>query len=86
MWLVYRFNTNKHTESKWITREHAKVDRIACPWLIKNFVDNEFKFMFVPSHKVLEIMRNENATPFDIPNVELGHHDNECSFYSWKYA
>ena len=38
--------------------------------------------MFVPSHKVLEIMRNENATPFDIPNVELGHHDNECSFYS----
>ena len=38
--------------------------------------------MFVPSHKVLEIMRNENATPFDIPNVELGHHDDECSFYS----
>ena len=65
---------------KWITREHAKVDRIACPWLIKNFVDNEAKFMFVPSHKVLEIMRNENAIPFDIPNVELGHHDDECSF------
>jgi len=65
---------------KWITREHAKVDRIACPWLIKNFVDNEAKCMFVPSHKVLEIMRNENAIPFDIPNVELGHHDDECSF------
>jgi hypothetical protein len=54
---------------KWITREHAKVDRIACPWLIKNFVDNEAKFLFVPAHKVLEIMRNENAIPFDIPNV-----------------
>ena len=65
---------------KWITREHAKVDRIACPWLIKNFVDNEAKFLFVPSHKVLEIMRNENAIPFDIPNVELGHHGDECSF------
>jgi hypothetical protein len=63
---------------KWITREHAK-DRIACPWLRKNFVDNEAKFMFVPSHKVIEIMRNEYAIPFDIPHVELGHHD-ECSF------
>jgi hypothetical protein len=67
---------------KWITREHAKVDRIACPWLIKNFVDNEAKFLFIPSHKVLEIMRNENAIPFYIPNVELGHHDDECSFDS----
>ena len=65
---------------KWITRERPKIDRIACPWLIKNFVDNEAKFMFVPSHKVLEIMRNENVIPFDIPNVELGHHDDECSF------
>jgi len=67
---------------KWITREHAKVDRIACPWLIKNFVDSEAKFLFIPSHKVLETMRNENAIPFDIPNVELGHHDDECSFDS----
>ena len=67
---------------KWITREHAKVDRIACPWLIKNFVDNEAKFLFVPSHKVLEIMRNENAIPFDIPYVELGHHSDECPFDS----
>ncbi len=65
---------------KWITREHAKVDRIACPWLIKNFVDKEAKFLFVPAHKVLEIMINENAIPFDIPNVELGHHGDERSF------
>jgi hypothetical protein len=67
---------------KWITREHAKVDRIACPWLIKNFVDSEAEFLFVPSHKVLEVMKIENAIPFDIPNVELGHHGNECSFNS----
>ena len=67
---------------KWITREHAKVDRIACPWLIKNFVDKEAEFLFVPPHKVLEVMKNENAIPFDIPNVELGHHGDECSFDS----
>ena len=67
---------------KWITREHAKVDRIACPWLIKNFIDKDAEFVFVPAHKVIEVMRKEkeNAIPFDIPNVELGHHDEECSF------
>ena len=77
-------NTTKFNRliMKWITREHAIVDRIACPWLIKNYVDKEAKFLFVPAHKVLEIMRNENAIPFDIPNVELGHHGDECSFYS----
>src|SRR4051794_15524963 len=65
---------------KWITRENAKVDRIACPWLIKNFIDSEAKFLFVPAHKVIEVMKEENAIPFDIPNVELGHHRDECSF------
>lgn len=65
---------------KWITREHAKVDRIACPWLIKNFVDKDAQFLFVPAHRVIDIAKEENAIPFDIPNVELGHHDKECSF------
>ena len=65
---------------KWITREHAKVDGIACPWLIKKFIDENAEFLFVPSNKVLEIMTKENAIPFDIPNVELGHYDGECSF------
>jgi hypothetical protein len=65
---------------KWITREHAKVDRVACPWLIKNFVDKDAEFLFVSPHKVIEIMKKENAIPFDIPNVELGHHGEECSF------
>lgn len=65
---------------KWITREHAKVDRIACPWLIKNFVDKDAEFLFVPAHKINEIMKKENAIPFDVPNVQLGHHGEECSF------
>ncbi len=65
---------------RWVTREHAKVDRIACPWLIKNFVDKEAEFLFVPAHKVIEVAEEQNATPFDVPNVELGHHGEECSF------
>ena len=65
---------------KWITREHAKVDRIACPWLIKNFVDKDAEFLFVPAHKVIPLAKEQNAIPFDIPNVELGHHGDECSF------
>jgi len=65
---------------KWITREHAKVDRIACPWLIKNFVDKDAEFLFVPAHKVMEVAKEQNAIPFDVPNVELGHHGEECSF------
>ena len=65
---------------KWITREHAKVDRIACPWLIRNFVDKNAEFLFVPADKVIEIAQKQDATPFDIPDVELGHHGAECSF------
>jgi hypothetical protein len=59
---------------KWITREGAKVDRIACPWLIKHFVDREAEFLFVPKDRVMEIAAKENAIPFDSPNVELGHY------------
>lgn len=65
---------------KWVTREKAKVDRIACPWLIKNFVDSEPEFLFVPADNVLDIAKEQNAIPFDVPNVELGHHDGKCSF------
>jgi hypothetical protein len=65
---------------KLITREHAKVDRIACPWLIKNFVDKDAEFLFVPVHKVIQIAKEQNANPFDVPNAELGHHSDECSF------
>jgi hypothetical protein len=58
---------------KWVTRERAKVDRIACPWLIKHFVDKEAEFLFVPKERVLEVAKKENATPFDTPGVELTH-------------
>ena len=65
---------------KWVTRENAKVDRIACPWLIKKFVDPDAEFLFVPRDKVLEVAEKEGATPFDYPGVELGHHNGKCSF------
>jgi len=65
---------------KWVTREHAMVDRIACPWLIKNFVDKEAKFLFVLPEKVLEVAQKEGAIPFDAPGVDLGHHGEEVSF------
>jgi hypothetical protein len=65
---------------KWITREHVKVDRVACPWLIKKFVDPDAEFHFVPAAQVISEAHRLNATPFDVPNVELGHHGKECSF------
>ena len=65
---------------KWITRERVKVDRVACPWLIKKFVDPEAEFLFVPADKVPEAAKREQAIPYDVPNVELGHHGKECSF------
>jgi len=65
---------------KWVTREHAMVDRIACPWLIKTFIDKNAEFLFVPSEKVLEAAQKEDAIPFDTQGVELGHHGEDVSF------
>ncbi len=65
---------------KWITREHVKVDRVACPWLIKKFVDQDAEFVFAPADKVMAEADRLGAVPFDIKNVELGHHGKECSF------
>jgi len=65
---------------KWITREHVKVDRVACPWLIKKFVDAEAEFYFVAAEQVMGQAQKLGATPFDVPAVELGHHGKECSF------
>ncbi len=59
---------------KWVTREKAHVDRIACPWLIKNFVDKDAEFLFVPAEKVKEVAEREKAIPFDAPGVELTHY------------
>jgi hypothetical protein len=65
---------------KWVTREKARVDRIACPWLIARFIDKEPTFLFVPAAEVLTVSKEENATPYDVPGVELGHHGDRCSF------
>jgi hypothetical protein len=65
---------------KWITREHAKVDRVACPWLIKKLVDPEAEFYFVAGDRVTAEAERLGATPFDVRGVELGHHGKECSF------
>jgi hypothetical protein len=65
---------------KWITRERVKVDRVACPWLIRKFVDTEAEFHFVPAEQVRFEAERLEAIPFDVPNVELGHHGRECSF------
>jgi len=65
---------------KWVTRERPRVDRIACPWLIKRFVDLEAEFLYVPGDQVMAVAEREGATPFDVPGVELGHQGEECSF------
>jgi len=65
---------------KWVTRERVKVDRVACPWLIRKFVDPDAQFLFVPSERVMEVSESEPAIPFDVTGVELGHHSGKCSF------
>lgn len=65
---------------KWITRERVKVDRVACPWLVKRFVDTEAEFHFVPADRVAAEADRLQAIPFDVPGAELGHHGKECSF------
>ena len=65
---------------KWITRERVKVARVACPWLIKKFVDKDAEFFFVPGETVMSEAKRLGATPYDVKDVELGHHGQECSF------
>lgn len=66
----------------WITRSHVHVDRVACPWLITRFVDNEAEFLFVPKNQIEKIAKETSAIIFDAPGVELGHKDGRCSFES----
>ncbi|MCC7431726.1 chromate resistance protein [bacterium] len=66
---------------KWITREKVKVDRVACPWLIKNFIDKDAEFLFVPSDKVLEVAKLEKAISYDAQNADFTHSkDGKCTF------
>jgi hypothetical protein len=60
---------------KWVTRERARVDRIACPWLIRKFVDRDAEFLYVPREQVMEVAKQQGATPFDTPGVELHHYE-----------
>lgn len=65
---------------KWITRERPKIDRIACPWLIKNFVDRDAEFIYVPKEKVFSQAGELNAIPYDIPGAEYSHEADHCTF------
>jgi hypothetical protein len=65
---------------KWITRERPKIDRIACPWLIKNFVDTAAEFIYVPKAQVFDKAKELNATPYDIPGAEYTHEGERCTF------
>ena len=70
---------------RWITREKVKVDRVACPWLIRRFIDPQAEFLFVPSDEVAAVAAT-GAIPFDVANVELGHKDGRCSFESFIHS
>lgn len=65
---------------KWITREHPKIDRIACPWLIRRFIDKDAEIIYVPADQVLSEAKARNAIPFDIPDVEYSHYKDLCTF------
>ncbi len=65
---------------KWITRERPKIDRIACPWLIKRFIDEKAEIIYVPFDQVLKQAKKLNAIPFDIPDTEFTHYGKECTF------
>ena len=67
---------------KWVTRKNANVDRIACPWLIRRFVDQDPEFLYVPTEEVAAVAEREGAIPYDVKDVELGHVDGRCSFES----
>jgi hypothetical protein len=67
---------------KWVTRSHVHVDRVACPWLITRFIDNQAEFLFVPKSEIDRVVKETGAIPFDAPGVELGHHEGGCSFES----
>ena len=65
---------------KWVTRERPKTDRIACPWLIRNFIDREAEFLYVPPEQVLDVTQREGAISYDAPDARYTHRDGLCSF------
>jgi len=81
-WTEQRLPTRRNIESasKWVTREHPKIDRIACPWLIRRFIDPNAEFVYVPAKKVLAVATETGGTPYDIDGVEFTHEGERCSF------
>jgi hypothetical protein len=65
---------------KWVTRERPKIDRLACPWLIRRFIDAQAEILYVPTDQVLAVAKREGAVPYDVPGVELTHDGPLCSF------
>ncbi len=65
---------------KWITREKPKIDRVACPWLIKRFIEKDAEIIYVPEQQVLKMAKKLNAIPFDVPDVEFTHYNDQCTF------
>ena len=68
------------TPSRWVTRERPKIDRIACPWLVRRFIDPKAEFLYVPADQVIEQARRQRAIPYDIPGVRFTHRGEACSF------
>jgi rhodanese-related sulfurtransferase len=82
-WLEHDLPTRKNigaSPGKWVTREHPKVDRIACPWLVQRFIDPRAEFIYVPANQVLSVAKAQDATPYDIDGVEFTHEGERCSF------
>ena len=70
----------RHSHSKWVTREHPKIDRIACPWLIRRFIDPNAEFLYVPAAEVRAVASARQAIPYDVPDVQFAHRGELCSF------
>ena len=82
-WKEQRLPTRRKrdaTENKWVTREHPKIDRIACPWLISRFVNPDAEFIYAPANDVAKVAKDIGGTPYDITDVEFGHVGDRCSF------
>ena len=82
-WIEQQLPTRRNigtTPSKWVTREHPKIDRIACPWLIRRFIDPNAEFIYVPTSRVLAVATETGGTPYDIDGVEFSHEGERCSF------
>ncbi|HJS38822.1 MAG TPA: chromate resistance protein ChrB domain-containing protein [Burkholderiales bacterium] len=71
--------------TRWVTRERPKVDRIACPWLVRRFIDPDAEFLYVPKEDVLRVAKERSAIPYDVPDVEFTHVGGRCSFDAFVY-